>query len=41
MENADENKVFAIGFRTPPSRQHGSTAYHGTLGTVWFKRVPL
>ena len=24
LENADENKVFNIGFRTPPCGQHGS-----------------
>ena len=39
MENDDENKVFAIGFRTPP-QQHGSAAYHGAFRALRFQRVP-
>ena len=27
MENDDENKVFAIGFRTPPSDSTGAVSY--------------
>ena len=35
MENDDENKVFTIGFRTPPS----DSTYYGTFCSVWIKRI--
>ena len=40
LSNDDENKVFNIGFRTPPSRQYGCTAYYGTFRTLRFHRFP-
>ena len=36
--NDDENKVFYIGFRTPP--KHRCSTYCRTYGTLRFERVP-
>ena len=40
MENQDENKVFTIGFRTPPKDCTGVAAHCGTYGIMRFQRVP-
>lgn len=34
MENDDENKVFTIGFRTPPSDSIRSSTHYGTFCSV-------
>ncbi len=34
IENDDENKVFNIAFRTPPSEQYRSRTYHGTFSVL-------
>ena len=39
LSNDDPNKVFYIGFRTPPIRQHGCATYHGTQCTLRFREV--
>ena len=39
LSNDDENKVFCIGFRTPPSDSTGCAAYHGAQRSVRFGEI--
>ena len=39
LSNDDENKVFSIGFRTPPKDSTGLP--HILEHSVWFKAVPV
>ncbi len=41
IETTDDNKVFSIGFRTPPKRFHRCGPHCGTYGTLWVQRVSV
>ena len=41
MENDDENKVFAIGFRTPPSDSTQGTSYYGAFLLCGSREFPV